>query len=235
MKKIAFTMAEVLITLGIIGVVAAMTLPTLVNKYKEQETVIRVKKFYSVFSQAYTMAILQNGTLDTWGLQDSESVIDDNGLSLHAEESLKEYDKFFKIMKPYLKKITYKPLKNAKLGDPSYGYGYVLADGTAIVGLWLTPSKCAENPKAACGDFYISTDGKGLYEYPSLKVRNRVFAFILYKDRIFPYGTGDASFKEYCLKGNNYSRCSGWVIANGNMDYLHCSDLSFTSKTKCKQ
>ena len=32
--KKAFTLAEVLITLGIIGVVAAMTLPTVVNKYK---------------------------------------------------------------------------------------------------------------------------------------------------------------------------------------------------------
>ena len=32
----AFTLAEVLITLGIIGVVAAMTLPTLINNYKKQ-------------------------------------------------------------------------------------------------------------------------------------------------------------------------------------------------------
>lgn len=56
-RRFAFTLAEVLITLGIIGVVAAMTIPVLVQKYKEQATVTRVKKFYSVFSQAYTMAI----------------------------------------------------------------------------------------------------------------------------------------------------------------------------------
>ena len=46
MNKRAFTLAEVLITLGIIGVVAAMTLPTLLNKYQEVVTVNKVKKFY---------------------------------------------------------------------------------------------------------------------------------------------------------------------------------------------
>ena len=40
--KNAFTLAEVLITLGIIGIVAAMTLPTLLNKYNEQVTVTKV-------------------------------------------------------------------------------------------------------------------------------------------------------------------------------------------------
>nr|MBP7211932.1 type II secretion system protein [bacterium] len=36
-KKSAFTLAEVLITLGIIGVVAAMTIPTLMNKTSEAQ------------------------------------------------------------------------------------------------------------------------------------------------------------------------------------------------------
>ena len=56
MKNRAFTLAEVLITLGIIGVVAAMTLPTVVNKYKEKETVTKLKKFYSIISQSYLSA-----------------------------------------------------------------------------------------------------------------------------------------------------------------------------------
>lgn len=34
----AFTLSEVLITLGIIGVVASMTIPSLIQKYKRQET-----------------------------------------------------------------------------------------------------------------------------------------------------------------------------------------------------
>ena len=105
MNAKAFTLAEALITLGIIGVVAAMTLPTLVQRYKEQETVTRVKKFYSGFSQAYMQAVMDNGTIDNWGLTDSAIVTDDNNNSVHSEESLENYDKFLEKMKPYLKNM----------------------------------------------------------------------------------------------------------------------------------
>ena len=42
--KLAFTLAEVLITLGIIGIVAAMTIPTLLAKYQEKQTVTKLKQ-----------------------------------------------------------------------------------------------------------------------------------------------------------------------------------------------
>ena len=60
MKK-AFTMAEVLITLGIIGIVAAMTLPSLINNKKNKELETAFKKNYSVISQALNMYYAQNG------------------------------------------------------------------------------------------------------------------------------------------------------------------------------
>lgn len=47
----AFTLAEVLITLGIIGVVAAITIPGLITKYEKQITVIKLKKVYSQLNQ----------------------------------------------------------------------------------------------------------------------------------------------------------------------------------------
>lgn len=48
MKKNAFTLAEVLITLGIIGVVAAMTLPTLIQNHQKQVYVNGLKKALSI-------------------------------------------------------------------------------------------------------------------------------------------------------------------------------------------
>ncbi|MDD3238143.1 MAG: type II secretion system protein [Candidatus Gastranaerophilales bacterium] len=48
----AFTLAEVLITLVIIGVIAAMTIPSLLNNTNKQETITSLKKSYSVLSQA---------------------------------------------------------------------------------------------------------------------------------------------------------------------------------------
>lgn len=48
--KRAFTLAEVLITLAIIGVVAALTIPTLVSNYQKTQYVAQLKKFYSTFN-----------------------------------------------------------------------------------------------------------------------------------------------------------------------------------------
>ncbi len=66
-KLKAFTLAEVLITLGIIGVVAAMTLPTLVQNHRKQVVEARLKKFYSIMNQAVKMSELKHGEFMYWG------------------------------------------------------------------------------------------------------------------------------------------------------------------------
>lgn len=57
----AFTLAEVLITLGVIGVVAALTLPALINKYQKVVIKNRFKKAYSLVSQAIKQVEVNNG------------------------------------------------------------------------------------------------------------------------------------------------------------------------------
>ena len=52
MKKKAFTLSEVLITLGIIGIVAAMTIPTLMTKIQKHQVETQLKETYSVIQQA---------------------------------------------------------------------------------------------------------------------------------------------------------------------------------------
>ncbi len=56
--KSAFTMAEVLITIGIIGIVAAMTIPGLIKNYQERQFKTAYKKVYSEISQAFQEALL---------------------------------------------------------------------------------------------------------------------------------------------------------------------------------
>ena len=51
-KRAAFTLAEVLITIGIIGIVAAMTMPSLIANYRKKQTAVRLERFYSIMSQA---------------------------------------------------------------------------------------------------------------------------------------------------------------------------------------
>ena len=67
MRKISgFTLAEVLITLGIIGVVAAMTMPTLMNSTQGAQYKAAYKKALSALSQAVTL----NMALDEWNFAD---------------------------------------------------------------------------------------------------------------------------------------------------------------------
>ena len=60
-KRIAFTLAEVLITLGIIGIVAALTLPTLISNHKKQVYVTQLKKTVNTLQNGYRLILADNG------------------------------------------------------------------------------------------------------------------------------------------------------------------------------
>ena len=92
MKK-GFTLAEVLITLGVIGVVAAMTMPTLIKNYQKTVTATRLKATYSTISQAVRMSEVDNGPVASWELLSS-------GASYSTRKSF--VDIYFK---PYLKNV----------------------------------------------------------------------------------------------------------------------------------
>ncbi len=120
MKK-GFTLAEVLITLGIIGVVAALTLPALVHKYTYNLTEARLKKFYSVFNQAILMSKNVNGDFEGWDgfWYSSEDTPNLDGID-------KGYEKY---ILPYMKVVSHKVLTAAN--GPKLNV-YFFADGSAF-------------------------------------------------------------------------------------------------------
>ena len=62
MKKItAFTLSEVLITVGIIGVVSALTVPTLMRNYQNQAQTVQLRKVVSEIENAIDMFITEEG------------------------------------------------------------------------------------------------------------------------------------------------------------------------------
>src|SRR5574344_621156 len=61
--KNAFTLTEILIILGIIGIVATMTIPTLINKINDYENIIKWRKEYSVISNIFNSAVSENITV----------------------------------------------------------------------------------------------------------------------------------------------------------------------------
>lgn len=68
MKRAGFTLAEVLITIGIIGIVAEVTIPVLKNNFQKTTTLSQLKKAYGMIENMYSKAVAENGAIDSWGL-----------------------------------------------------------------------------------------------------------------------------------------------------------------------
>ncbi len=145
-KKAAFTLAEVLITLGIIGIVAAMTLPTLVQKKTNSEVEAKLKKIYSSMNQAIILSEIDNGPKEYWPFScgDEDSNID-------CETYYNKY-----ILK-YLKSVTHKEFE-------SYG-GYNIAiyftDGTLLIGKAGYDYFFFPNAKNFDEDTFVTTSESG--------------------------------------------------------------------------
>lgn len=71
-KNFGFTLSEVLLTLGIIGVIAALTIPQLVSNYQKKVVPIRLKKMYNTLWNAIYMAEEENGPTDNWTFNDDD-------------------------------------------------------------------------------------------------------------------------------------------------------------------
>lgn len=96
MEKKGFTLAEVLITLAIIGVVAALTIPTVVRNYQKTQTVTQLKKTYSALSNTTNLAIAEQGPIAGWVVYNYNETVP--GTSLKGSEYFaKTY------LMPYLK------------------------------------------------------------------------------------------------------------------------------------
>ncbi len=224
-----------LITLGIIGVVAAMTLPSLIANHQEKATVSQLKKAYSTLSNALLLAINEYGTLDQWELTPSG-----NGSDVTGAEN------FYNKISPYMSILsncknkggcfydgTYNTLGTKKEqfgGSASNFYTFTIADGTAIA-IWAAQT-CDTNPDTNCAVLFVDTNGK---KKPNTTGRD-AFWFRVKNNRIVPYGTTDEEFQSCAYIDGTYpSRsCTAWVLYNENLDYLHCKDLSWDGKKKCK-
>ena len=239
-KKKAFTLAEVLITLGIIGVVAALTIPALMNKTNDKETVVAVKKAYSILSQAYTMAIQDDGPPDTWDLVGPLSEVG-------AVNVLNQLAPYMKINKNcgitesgcfYMG--NYKTLNGN--ADESIDLGgpwatAIIADGMTMA-ILIRSDTCTDAPgstpalKSVCGDIAIDVNG---YKRPNIYGKD-YFRFHFTKSGIIPKGTKDDSGYPCVGAGaGNGEGCTAWVVYNENLDYLKsCSStLSWSGPTKC--
>lgn len=96
-----FTLTETLITLGIIGVVAAMTLPTLIQQHNNKVVETRLMKFYSSINQAIKMAEVDYGDKKIWYEDLEGAQMDEDGNPIEGTSKSEKW--FRKYLAPYMK------------------------------------------------------------------------------------------------------------------------------------
>ena len=233
-RRVAFTLAEILITLGIIGVVAALTLPSVITNYQKKQTVTQLKKVYTTLSQAIEHAKADYGDVSTWGLGEAygTSATGANGQKLVTEFSQK-------YLIPYLAKAkdsgyttigTYGYDKIFDIGgEESFffwgpytpSYMIILADGTVVAIRYDTMNLgTEENRNDIIWAIFFWTDLNGL-KGPNV-VGHDIFVFRLklqQNAKFMPYYYEQASYDRtlaICQEGGVESRCcTGLIMLDG--------------------
>lgn len=242
MKKFAFTLAETLIVIGIIGVVSALTLPNLNQSTGNKEKVAKLKKIYQNLNDAHGRAEAVYGPIDTWFSKD-------NNNAAYAKRYSDRILEFMKVSKNcgtnYSGCFSSANYRNVDGSDHGGGPAtwdtdtkFVLADGTAA-SISLHDPTCSSNkpilPATDSCDGTISVDIDGMSKGSNAYGKD-FFQFAITKSGIIPCGmqtgTEGADPANNCFKKG--TGCAAWVIENENMDYLKCpSSLSWTNIT-CK-
>ena len=143
-KKIGFTIAEVLITLGIIGIVAAMTMPMIINKAERMILAQQFKKMYANLQNTVNLVQAEWGApYECYWMSDRV-----NETGYHINQCMQFWDDFLKKMK-----VLQTCSRTDYTCHPQYKTKeQVLADGGEVIN-----NNCAMD--FSCAQFYVLNDG----------------------------------------------------------------------------
>lgn len=197
----AFTLAEVLITLSIIGVVAAITIPALMNNIQDAQYKNSWKKAYSNMSQVATRVVQDNGGSlkgifnDQFG-QSAKDLFKQNLSYIRDCDSADSAGKCWSTsVKNLSNTYSYTPYNNAAL---------VLKDGMSILfftnatGGGVDCSWTISTDLKICG--YADVDVNGFTKGPN-QLGKDIYSFWILENRILPEGTVQ-DHRDNCSTGN---------------------------------
>ena len=213
MKKDAFTLAEVLITLGIIGVVAAMTLPIITNKISDKQNIAALKKSYSIISQAAENVVREYGSFaNLCETGDTDCL---RNIFMSYLKTVKVCDKGDLSGNCWSKNGEWKRLNGRDAWLMDNQAGFILSDGT-FVGLKYTSAECdnqdgsTDMPASVltCGSVSVDVNG---FKKPNVICRD-IFFFYILPNKLIPYGaegTWTGSHRDYmCGGGGDGESCT---------------------------
>lgn len=236
-SKKGFTLAEVLITLGVVGVVAALTLPSVIAKYQERQMIIKLKQTFSIFSQAVELAQAKYGDINNWeATGDEQKQVDlyferiTSGLSLL--EDCGNVSCYY-----FCKQAKYTNLSGQKTSvTPITHHAGILNNGVLFSVSWARPDNSKWWGKYAQIDLDINGKkgpnvlGKDVF---SFEVREEDNWTTTYKPHLYP--AGQLQYQTECFK-NPGTICTHWAMTYENMDYLRCPEkLSLDGPYSCAE
>lgn len=222
--KLAFTLAEVLITLLIIGIVASIVIPSLLQNTRNQEAIVGLKALYSNLQAGYSLALLDNGG-DLSSLFDGQDNISKATNSMLSKYSIiKQCDVTGRGCFP---EVNYKQLNDnlfqnpynssANFNDYPSSRKILLNNGMSIliddIANFCSNDYGSGPLKNTCGLIFVDINGsKG----PN-KIGRDTFEFLITKLGIYPVGTTyDGSD---CSISTSGVGCTGEILKTGQMNY----------------
>lgn len=208
-----------------------MTLPALMQSWNDKASVTKVKKAYSLLNQAYLMSKEHNGPISEWNITTTKDLI----------PYFTPYIKNIRICtneRGCSSKITY-DLTGKSYTNNLYYYDFIDAGGIAyIFGSGIVSAKEAEQyggskqlndlapSQTNMYQVIVNIDNKGI-----LRWGINTFVFFITDKGIIPYGVIGWSKQGLCDPTTpsasagwwNGMGCAGWVISEGNMDYIKCT------------
>lgn len=202
-KISAFTLAEVLVTLSIIGIVAALTIPSLIKDSQTSYLRTSWRHEYSLLSQATQRIVTENGG-SLQGLFASNHDIRDAYMTYLSHNKSCNWDQSCGVC--WTNSCTSKYLNGTSL-DMNYYAGTVLNNGTNLM-FWFASADCTHDaPLNACGQIFVDVNGT---KQPNT-IGKDIYSVWILKDRIVPTGfQGDHyDLNTTCIDGNTTANNQG--------------------------
>ncbi len=237
-KKAAFTLAEVLITLGIIGVVAAMTLSSLINNVKNKGYVEGLKKAYSILQSATNDIVNDMGGPPSTWIPDAYKIAQTDGYEAAKDAQKTVINMYVSKMKVvqvcdryFFNKTeacvpemsAYKKLNNKTITETwdipyQFAYPIQLANGMNIGFRFMSNDSGGVLWGEPPIRFTVDVNGKAK---PNKVGRDIFYLYLNNEGKVLPYGDGiyGNDHKDDCNTSDMGASCAYKVLMEDAMNY----------------
>ena len=216
MFKKAFTLSEVLIVIAVIGIASALTIPNVIDSYKEEHTIAKLQKVYGELQSAQQQCFTRYGEYENWYASNIST----------TNRNTEDRQRLVEFLEVSQSNVTF-PIDSYNSNTRT---NVELKDGTYL-SIWFDD--------IGHGTITVGTDGNKSTTYGK-----NIFSFGVNMGggaRITPTGTNitckannDFDLSEAAGSASANILGTAWALTNGNLDYLKCaSSLNWETKTTC--